>query len=79
MGRYDANLTFLRPFSTFRQFVAVIALNAVIAAVMSTADSTVIGANNIFSVTWIKVRTNAHAAHAAQPELCQASRVLVFF
>lgn len=36
------------------EVVAVVALNAVIAAVMSTGDSTVIGANNIFSVTWMK-------------------------
>eukprot|EP00040_Diaphanoeca_grandis_P036232 m.230299 g.230299 ORF g.230299 m.230299 type:complete len:806 (+) comp33577_c0_seq1:203-2620(+) len=36
------------------KLVAVIALNAVLAAIMSTTDSAVIGACNVFSVAWVK-------------------------
>jgi Na+/proline symporter len=38
----------------FRQFVAIISLNAVVAAIMSTADSTIIGGTNIWICTWVK-------------------------
>lgn len=38
----------------FRQFIAIISLNAVIATIMSTADSTVIGGTNIWVCTWVK-------------------------
>eukprot|EP00041_Stephanoeca_diplocostata_P037208 m.1396292 g.1396292 ORF g.1396292 m.1396292 type:complete len:838 (+) comp24995_c0_seq22:359-2872(+) len=38
----------------FNQFVAVIALNAILAAIMSTADSTIIGACNVWTCTWMR-------------------------
>ena len=38
----------------FSQFIAIISLNAVLAAMMSTADSTIIGGTNIWICTWVK-------------------------
>eukprot|EP00038_Savillea_parva_P002281 m.112542 g.112542 ORF g.112542 m.112542 type:complete len:889 (+) comp10786_c1_seq2:92-2758(+) len=38
----------------FPQFIAIVSLNAVLAAMMSTADSTIIGGTNIWICTWTK-------------------------